>query len=212
MKKNKVPNFILTFGIVALALGCVSIFLPGFTLEVLIRIIGVIISAAALFILLYKFSNKIELNFNNVLFILGVLLNIAFGVFLALRPDIVLDIFIIILGAIIIICGLLQVFIIVKFRPLSKTAIAFLVEAIIMTIVGAVFTLKPFETGKAIAVFYGICVSLLGLAFIVLSFWLRSIMKNKPQIKSTIIDITPETPETPETPQTHETQVTDEVL
>jgi uncharacterized membrane protein HdeD (DUF308 family) len=190
MKQSIIPpNVVFYLGLAAFALGITSITVPEFTMETIIIILGIIISLGVIITMFLRLRNKSENKFLQVLQLVGSSLNIIFGAVLIIIPDVFLEIFIIVLGASLILGGIAQLILTLGFTPISNTGKMFIGLSIIMVIAGTVFIFNPFESAEAITRFFGIIVSVYGLTNIMMSFWIRSeITKTKPLEKVNIND------------------------
>jgi uncharacterized membrane protein HdeD (DUF308 family) len=181
MKQSIIPpNVVFYLGLAAFALGITSVTVPEFTMETIIIIIGIIISLGGIITMILRLRNKSENKFLQVLQLVGSSLNIIFGAVLIIIPDVFLEIFIIVLGASLILAGIAQLILTLGFTPISNTGKMFVGLSMVMVIAGTVFIFNPFESAEAITRFFGIIVSVYGLTNIMMSFWIRSeISKNK---------------------------------
>lgn len=182
MKQSIIPpNVVFYLGLAAFALGITSITVPEFTMETIIIILGIIISLGGIITMVLRLRNKSENKFLQVLQLVGSSLNIIFGAVLIIIPDVFLEIFIIVLGASLILGGIAQLILTLGFTPISNTGKMFIGLSMVMVIAGTVFIFNPFESAEAITRFFGIIVSVYGLTNIMMSFWIRSeISKTKP--------------------------------
>lgn len=190
MKQSIIPpNVVFYLGLAAFALGITSVTVPEFTMETIIIIIGIIISLGGIITMILRLRNKSENKFLQILQLVGSGLNIVFGAVLIIIPNVFLEIFIIVLGASLILAGIAQLILTLGFTPISNTGKMFIGLSMVMVIAGTVFIFNPFESAEAITRFFGIIVTVYGLTNIMMSFWIRSeISKTKATQKVEIKD------------------------
>lgn len=189
MKKSIIPaNVIFYLGLVSFAVGITAVTVPEFTIQTIIIIIGIIFALGGAITMILRLRKKSEKKFVNVLQLILSGINVVFGAILAIIPDVFLEIFIIILGAALIMGGITQLIITLSFTPISNTGKMFIGLSLVMIISGTIFIFNPFETATAITKFFGIIASIYGLTNIMLSFWLKNeIAKaNKPVVTKII--------------------------
>ncbi len=179
MNKNKpkLPaNILLYMGLVAFAFGVVSIITPEDFIETVILSIGVIISISGLILFILKIKNKSKKKFVQIISIIGTILIIATGILLAIYASFFIDILIVVLGICLILGGLIQLILSLKYQPLSTIAKVFLAFSVIIIVAGTVMALNPFKDIEDITTFFGIVMIVFGIISIMMSFWLRTRM------------------------------------
>jgi uncharacterized membrane protein HdeD (DUF308 family) len=191
MKQTAVqPNAILYLGLIAIAMGVTTLAVPNFTLETIILFIGVIIALAGITGLILRIRNKSEKQLMQIIQIVGISIDIIFGIVLIIIPATFVEIFIVIVGLLLILGGISQLIITLGFSPITNMGKVFIGLAIVMLIAGTVFVFNPFGSPTGEATFFGIIVTLYGLTNVILSFWVRlESVKTKKSTKKNNIEL-----------------------
>lgn len=175
MKKTKLPaNILLFMGLISLAIGITSIAIPDNFLKIVIMSIGIMFSISGLVILLLRLKNKSEKKFIQVMGIIGSSIILLFGLTLAIFPSTFIEIFIIILGVMLIFGGVTQLIMSLNFQPLTTTAKVFLGFSLLMIIAGTIMALNPFDAAKGITLYFGVIMIIFGMTNFMMSFWIRT--------------------------------------
>ncbi len=174
---NSISTFksLLFRGILATLLG-IMVFV-GFTMTTLIILLGVAVALAGLTAFWFRYRNPHAKSGINFLQLAVAVVNVIFGVLLIFMPDVFEKVFLIILGIVIIIAGIVQLFDSMCVSVLTRSAKIFLAIAILLIILGTIFLIfSIYEVVKIEnrTTFFGIIVSIYGVSNIIMSFWYRS--------------------------------------
>ncbi len=174
-QKNTIlpANIAFYLGLFCFGLGATLIGVPKFTVKSIIMIIGGILAAGGLGIFIYRLKKHCRTKPMQVIQIIAACINFLFGLSLLFFPTFYTAATIIIFGVAIIMGGVTMLITSLSFPPLTNTSRIFIGISILMIIAGSVFIFNPFETATAISIFFGIILSIFGVANVVMSFWIR---------------------------------------
>jgi uncharacterized membrane protein HdeD (DUF308 family) len=149
-------------GIVALITGGVLAFVPGLTMKTVVIIIGVSILLGGLLTLAQSYMKKSS-GLHGFWAAQGIF-NLAIGLVLILAPGMMVNFFIVVIGIILLVLGLLQL--IGAIGAVAKYGLIwfFFLNAFIMIAGGILMLNNPFKTGEAILKVLGIILMLYGFS------------------------------------------------
>lgn len=149
-------------GILALIAGGVLAFVPGLTMKTVVIIIGVMILTGGLLTLAQSYRKKSS-GLHGFWAIQGIF-NLAIGLILILAPGMMVNFFIVVIGIILLILGLLQL--IGAIGAVAKYGLIwfFFLNAFIMIAGGILMLNNPFQTGETILKVLGIILMLYGFS------------------------------------------------
>jgi uncharacterized membrane protein HdeD (DUF308 family) len=149
-------------GIVALITGGVLVFVPGLTMKTVVIIIGISILIGGLLTLAQSYMKKSS-GLHSFWAAQGIF-NLAVGLILILAPGMMVNFFIVVIGIILLILGLLQL--IGAIGAIAKYGLIwfFFLNAFIMIAGGILMLKNPFSTGEAILKVLGIILMLYGFS------------------------------------------------
>lgn len=175
MKSITTFRSLLYRGILATILG-IMVFI-GFTMTTLIILIGVAIALAGLTAFWFRYRNPHAKSSINFLQLALSVVNVIFGIILIIMPNSFEKVFLIILGVVIIVAGIVQLFDSLCVSGLTRNAKIFLGISVLLIILGSIFLIISIYEVTEIenhTLFFGIIVSIYGVSNIIMSFWYRS--------------------------------------
>lgn len=152
------PWILILQGIIMLGAGIFVLSAPEVTLVALTRLLGIIMLIAAGF-LLFSSTYKREKT-NQLLFIEGIV-NAGLGLVFALFPALLANVFIVLLGVIAFISGLLNLWLLIRERARISSA-PFLRNSLVL-IFGILLLVNPVQGREAVAVIIGIFAVVFGI-------------------------------------------------
>lgn len=152
------PWFLSSQGIVMVVLGLIALINPELTLKAIIQFIGILFLVAGIFLIIL--NKKGVYNRSDFWFYEGIL-NSIIGLLFLIFPSFVVNLFVVILGIIALVMGIINLNFILKIRPhyfwLS------LLRNVILILFGLLFLFVPFQGAVVIvniigfvSLFYGI--------------------------------------------------------
>lgn len=141
-------------GIIALVIGLLAIFLPKLTLQTIIIVMGIILLIGAVLCIILAIRSEIKKD-KNVLFIQSAV-NLALGLLFVFFPGPIVNIFVILLGIMLLILGVFSLINLYSFRKITRIPFFALAISVLVIIAGIVLLFNPFETAHAILIFLGI--------------------------------------------------------
>ncbi|HSH50741.1 MAG TPA: DUF308 domain-containing protein [Bacteroidales bacterium] len=152
------PWFLTVQGIVMIVLGLIALINPELTLKAIVQFIGILFLLAGIFLILV---NKRGANNRSDFWLYEGILNSIIGLLFLIFPSFVVNLFVIILGIIALIMGIINLNFILKIRPYYFWLS--LLRNVILIIFGLLFLFVPFQGAVVIiniiglvALFYGI--------------------------------------------------------
>ncbi len=157
-------NYAILRGIFALVLGIVLIMWPEIAVTYLVIAIGILfIVPGAYSVLSFFFRKRDEFSPKHT-FPIEAAGSILFGVWLVVMPGFFVNIFMYILGALLVIAGIQQLVFLARARKWSTVGWGFYVMPVLILLTGILILAYPFEAATntfiifgIAAVFYGIC-------------------------------------------------------
>ncbi|HKL07767.1 MAG TPA: DUF308 domain-containing protein [Bacteroidales bacterium] len=152
------PWFLSVQGIIMIVLGLIALINPELTLKAIVQLFGILFLIAGVFLIII---NKQRVNSGSNFWFYEGILNTIIGLLFLIFPSFVVNLFVIILGIIALVMGIINLNFIIKIRPpyfwLS------LLRNIILIIFGLLFLFVPFQGAVVIiniigvvALFYGV--------------------------------------------------------
>jgi uncharacterized membrane protein HdeD (DUF308 family) len=152
------PWILVLQGIIMLAAGIFVLSNPEVTLVALTRLLGIIMLIAAGF-LLFSSTYKRE-KINQLLFIEGIV-NAGLGIVFTLIPALLASVFIVILGVIAFLSGLINLWMLIRERARISSA-PFLRNSLVL-VFGILLLVNPAQGKEAVAVIIGIFAVVFGI-------------------------------------------------
>jgi uncharacterized membrane protein HdeD (DUF308 family) len=165
--------------------GCVFFFIPGLTMKTVMTIIGSMLLLSGLITFLLSIFRNLgnQSRFGSAQ---GVA-NILFGAIFIAAPSIIINLFMILIGVILLIMGLFQVFASTRALARSFWAWLFLLIGIVTAVSGLLLLFNPFKSAEAILPFLGILLILNGISDLFRKR--KSGASTKKQYETTVQDI-----------------------
>lgn len=181
------PNRLLLRGILSVILGVVVVSVPDISIEVVMRVLGTLLVLDGIVAFTLSYFGKIKPKGIYSVVPRGTS-NLIVGIVLLLFPNLLVNIFVFVIGLILLLAGISQLS--NQLGGRSKIGFSWLLTIISIIAVGAGALLlgKPFESKDAILIFFGIIIALYGSGEIVWSFKVRKIQKQNKQTNNEIID------------------------
>lgn len=164
---------ILTRGITAITFGIVAFTVPGFTLSILIYLIGAFFMLDGIIVLLLGASSGVTE------FLLEGILGIAVGFFLFFFPSQSTSIFFFLVAFWAIVTGLIEILAAVKLREYIKNEFWLFLTGTVSVLFGAVIYFNPLATAVLLTMFLGVYTLFFGVLTSMLAFRVRSHIPSK---------------------------------
>lgn len=157
--KNK-----LVLAIISIVLGVILIIRQRSAIDSLVKIVGILLLLAALVFLILFLAKKEKQPSQLILAIVSFII----GLFFAVRPGLIVNIFPIVMGIILIISGLFDLWHSITAPPgTGGQAFLILISAIVI-LVGVLALFRPGAVANAIALFLGLCLLFNGIFDLIL--------------------------------------------
>ena len=187
MFKSANPNRLIIRGIISVAIGVAVIAVPDLTLVNVIKVLGVLMVVDGLVALLINyFSKKKQTSIFQV--IPRGTSNLIFGGVLLLFPALMVNVFVFLIGFILLFAGFTQFASQISGRSLIGTSWLLILISIIAFVTGIIFLTKPFESAQTMMIVFGIILALYGMGEVVWSFKIRKAQKQNPPKGPDVID------------------------
>lgn len=152
------PWFLSSQGIVMIVLGLIALINPELTLKAIVQFMGILFLIAGVILIIL---NKKNVNNGSEFWFYEGILNSIIGLLFLIFPSFVVNLFVIIIGIIALVMGIINLNFIIKIRPYYFWLS--LLRNIIVVIFGLLFLFVPFQGAVVIiniigfvALFYGI--------------------------------------------------------
>ncbi|MDK2977870.1 MAG: hypothetical protein PWP52_584 [Bacteroidales bacterium] len=152
------PWFLSSQGIVMIVLGLIALINPELTLKAIVQFMGILFLIAGVILIIL---NKKNVNNGSEFWFYEGILNSIIGLLFLIFPSFVVNLFVIIIGIIALVMGIINLNFIIKIRPYYFWLS--LLRNIIVAIFGLLFLFVPFQGAVVIiniigfvALFYGI--------------------------------------------------------
>lgn len=174
------PNRLLVRGIIAIAIGITIVVVPDLTLPLVIQGLGALMFIDGLVALLINYFAKTKKQSIFLIVPRGTT-NLIFGVILLLFPALMVNLFVFLIGFILIFAGFTQFASQISGRSLIGTSWLILIISVLAMIAGIIFIIKPFESAETMLTVFGVIIGLYGLGEVIWSFKLRKYKKEHPE-------------------------------
>jgi len=168
-------NRSLIRGIISIVIGVTVISVPDFSLKLMMQLLGAILMADGLIALLtdYFTSKKIKVYW----IIPRGTSNLIIGIILVIFPALLVNIFVFVLGILLILAGGNQM--LNQFSTGWKSGFSWILTliSIIALITGILLITKPFESARTVLMMFGVVLSVYGIGEIMWSFKIRKLQK-----------------------------------
>ncbi len=168
------PWLLVLQGILIFSIGIFILFSAEVTLVVLTRLLGIILLVAGGVLI---FSANYRRDTTNQLLVIEGAISIGLGLLFALFPQALASVFIIILGIITFLSGLINLWLLIKIRS-RITSPAFIRNGILL-LFGIFLLANPMEGQEAIAVIIGIFAIVFGIIYLYGAYKLFKFKKQK---------------------------------
>lgn len=174
------PNRLLVRGIISIAIGITIVVVPDLTLPLVIQGLGALMFIDGLVALLINYFAKTKKQSIFLIVPRGTT-NLIFGVILLLFPALMVNLFVFLIGFILIFAGFTQFASQISGRSLIGTSWLILIISVLAMIAGIIFIIKPFESAETMLTVFGVIIGLYGLGEVIWSFKLRKYKKEHPE-------------------------------
>jgi len=164
---------------VTLALGILIVVWPGVAVKTLVMLIGAFLIAAGAMSFVASYGDR-KAEGQSPLLILNGVVSIIFGLLLIILPDFFVGIIMFLFGAILLLFGVMQIVNIVNIRRVVKVPWSAYIIPILVCLCGIIIFFNPFNSLKAIFVFFGVVLIIYGISEIVSTFSFRKAIKKIP--------------------------------
>lgn len=174
------PNRLLVRGIISIAIGVTIIVVPDLTLPLVIKGLGALMFIDGLVALLINYFAKTKKQSVFIIVPRGTT-NLIFGIILLLFPALMVNLFVFLIGFILIFAGFTQFASQISGRSLMGASWIIVVISILAMIAGITFIVKPFESAETMLTVFGVIIGLYGSGEVIWSFKLRKYRKTHPE-------------------------------
>lgn len=177
--KSGNPNRLIIRGIVSVVIGITIIVVPDLTLPVVIQGLGALMVLDGLVAMLINYFSKTKRQSVFIIIPRGTS-NLIFGAILLLFPALMVNLFVFLIGFILIFAGFTQFASQISGRSLMGTSWIIIIISILAFVAGIVFITKPFESAQTMLIIFGVMIALYGVGEIMWSFKVRKYQKQNP--------------------------------
>lgn len=170
--KRTNPWILLLQGLIILGFGIFILADPAVTLVVMTRLLGIIMLVAGAFLL---FSANYRREKTNQLMLIEGVVNTGLGLIFTLFPDLLASLFVVLLGVITFLSGLINLWLLIRRRS-RITSAPFLRNSLVL-LFGILLLVNPMQGQEAIAVIIGIFAVVFGIVSLYGSYNLFKINK-----------------------------------
>ena len=174
--RNALSNnwwWITVKGLLILALGLISLFVPAQTILVLTTWIGIILLLGSAFTFILLFSNWSRLANGKLLLFLDGILDAGVGLLILLYPEQTVYIVTILIAVWLVLMGILQIYYAFSTRGHLKLWWVALVNGLVTVVLGVLIGSNPFEGAKALIILFGLSACFYGIMLIIFSLRLK---------------------------------------
>jgi len=152
------PWLLLLQGIIILAIGIFVLTEPAVSLVLLTRLLGIVMLIAGGFLL---FSSSYKRERTNQLLLVEGIVNTGLGLIFALFPDLLASLFVVLLGVITFLSGLINLWLLIRRRS-KITSAPFLRNSLVL-LFGILLLVNPVQGQEAVAVIIGVFAIVFGI-------------------------------------------------
>ena len=149
---------------------------PGVAVRTLVMVIGAFLIAAGAISFIASYGDR-KAEGQSPLLILNGLVSIVFGLILIILPDFFVGIIMFLFGAILLLFGVMQIVNIINVKREIKVPLSVYIVPILVCLCGIVIFFNPFNSLKAIFIFFGVVLIVYGISEIVSTFSFRRAIK-----------------------------------
>lgn len=165
----------IVWGLAAIVIGLMIMIYPINAIEIMLQVIGVILLAVGAIQLITFFAVRKNAGFSWTAIPLGGVLAVVLGIMLLVSPQIFLSFFMILVGIVLIVLGVLQIVNLTSARKLKPTLpVSLYAFPVLMMLSGVIFFIFPIATTAWIVIFAGAWILAYGISEIVGYFLLKS--------------------------------------
>lgn len=181
------PNRLFIRGIISFLIGLAVIIYPDLTLVNVIRVLGGFMVIDGLLALIINYISK-KRKSSAFLIVPRGTSNLIFGIVLLAFPTLMVNMFVFLIGIILLFAGITQFGSQIGGRSILGTSWIMLLISILAIVAGIVFLTKPFESAETMLTVFGVVIGLYGIGEAIWSFKIRRFQKNQPKAEPTVID------------------------
>ena len=163
-------------GLVAILYGILALFVPAEMTTNLAWYAGLVILLFGV-LLLFVVFNRMKKDFPYVWLLIQSTIYIAIGTFILLYTNDTIRYFVLAIGGLAILSGILQLIVLVNIDPVFKSKNIMLMNALVSLAFGVIMLFNPFAVAKALVIASGIMALFFGTMLIWFAFGLRSVLK-----------------------------------
>lgn len=171
--RNKMSG--LLRAVAAIVLGIVMVAMPGDSLELLVQILAAILIASGLVSAIFGIRNKA--NGGLGLMVFNSVVDILLGILIFCFPGFVADFIIILLGILLLVSGLFQIFSLVSASGFVHMGVVPFVFPVLAVAGGFLLVFQPGFIAKALTLVAGIVLLIYGISELIASWKMRKAMK-----------------------------------
>lgn len=185
--KSANPSRLLIRGIISIVTGIAILAVPDLTLVFVIKVLGVLMIVDGLVALIINYFSKKKTTSIFQVIPRGTS-NLLFGVILLLFTTLMVNIFVYLIGFVLLFAGFTQFVSQISGRSIIKTSWLLILISLIAFVTGIIFLTKPFESAQTMLVFFGVIIALYGVGEVIWSFKIRKVQKQNPTKGPDVID------------------------
>ena len=183
--KSANPNRLIIRGIVSILVGGVIIVVPDLSINMVMQVLGALLVFDGLVALSINYFGK---NKSAFLIVPRGTTNLFIGVILLIFPSLLVNMFVFVIGLILVLAGFSQLTNLFSGRRLVGFSWLLTIISVIALGAGIVLLTKPFESAEAILTLFGIVIAIYGIGEVVWSVKIRKAQKAYPNKDPEIVD------------------------
>jgi len=185
--KSANPNRLIVRGLISFLLGVAIIVYPEFTLENVIRFLGALMVADGLLALAISYFQRQKKQSSFVIIPRGSS-NLIFGAILLLFPTVMVNVFVFVIGFILVFAGITQLATQLSGRSSIGFSWLMFLIAVVSTGAGILLLTKPFESAETMLTIFAVIIALYGIGEFVWSFKIRKFQSKQPKQEPATVD------------------------
>lgn len=161
--------------VASILLGIVMIAMPGSSLEILVQVLAAILIASGLVSVVYGIVNR--QNGGLSLMVFNSVIDVLLGVLIFCFPDFVASFIIMVLGVLLLVLGLMQIFTLVSATSFVRMGFWAFIFPVLCVCGGVLLVFKPFGIAQFITIVAGVVLLIYGISELIASWKMRKAMK-----------------------------------
>lgn len=182
------PNRLLFRGLISMLIAIAVVAIPDLSLIMVMRGLGVFLLLDGLIAMLITYYRRKKQPQSAFAIVPRGAASLILGAILLVFPTLLVNIFVFVIGLILLLAGLSQLSTQISGRSIMGFSWLLTLIAIVALISGIVMLTRPFESAQAILVFFGVIIGIYGIGEIIWSVKLRKYQKSQPPQPGEVVD------------------------